>query len=264
MVKPKYNPSTDDSPYGWLIGPASNLVFFIAEEMTLAGVTERALSSYSTLPILLRASKHAMQQRDIAANDAFDMLEKYTTDDAAFAKAEVENGFDTLFKHHCIALWAAIETNVENTLFNLIERLPDARDTIIASLSNPTDRQIKIIQNKSVKRAFDTWQPMVDAIPAMERYLKMLQVLSIEVLIPNHSVEALDELAAIRNAVMHNGGFVDQKFLEKCPLGSYEIDDLISIDHNAASRFFDAASEFTKSFLNAMVVRTQTEIEAKT
>lgn len=121
-----FNPMEDESPNGWLITPAYNLVMFVSEELVLAAITERALMTYSAMPQMIFAAKQTVERLKIDTNGAFDRLEEFVKLDADFAKSEEEMGFDTVYRHHCAGVWAAMETGVERTIKNLMLHVPDA------------------------------------------------------------------------------------------------------------------------------------------
>ena len=252
-MKTRFNPAKDETPNGWLITPACNLALFVSEEMVLAGITERALTSYSTLPLLLTTARHAIEQKSIEADAAFDRLIEFTKEDADFAKSEVANGFKTIYSHHCAGVWAAIETNVEQIIKNMMLKLNSANELIARSSDKMAGKKLKFDTPKDVENSFRKWQNSIEISPVMSRYLHMLATLGIKVDLPPETISTLDELGALRNVIVHKSGFIDEKFLGKVQHTNYALDDLVTIDRENMSLYFDAASLFTKRFLEAVM-----------
>lgn len=111
-----------------------------------------------------------------------------------------------------------------------------------------TEKKFDCKTSASVETSFKKWQSQIELKPVMTRYLAMLQVFDVAPAMGSSEIDSLNELGAVRNVLMHNSGFVDDKFREKCSTTQFKIGDRITIERDRMKKYFDAASEFTKEF----------------
>ena len=77
----------------------------------------------------------------------------------------------------------------------------------------------------------------------------MLGAFGLKITLDENKQKLLSELSELRNVILHHGGFVDQKFKEKCPWRNEMVGDRINIDSELLGLYFDAASEFAKKLM---------------
>lgn len=151
---------------GWLLSPVGTLVEFITKEMIISGVTHRALIGSQIIPELLQIAMIATPKESLPQIQS---LINASMSDRLFAKEEIETGFNTICSHHAIATWAAVETTIENTLVNLISKLPSSPELI--QKASPTINAKKIRRSTAieVRKSIRIWENALTQDNAIDR-----------------------------------------------------------------------------------------------
>jgi hypothetical protein len=247
-----FDPAADGTPNGWLLNPATNLLQFVCNETMVCGLTRRVLQSSDMLPGLLAVTRAQVVKLTPNSDDAFARMLEYTKSDAAFAAEEIKNGFNTIFSHHAVALWAGIETALEQTLINLIRKVPNAHDLILTDCPALNEEKFKTKTANDAEKAILLWSREIKA-HSFERSIHMLRALSFDVQVPEHHRHALIELSEVRNVLVHRGGFVDARFLAKCRWLDLKVGAQFKIDADRMDRYNDAAGKISVAMIKAAV-----------
>ena len=249
---PLHNPITDNTPNGWLIGPASNLVLFVGNERVVCSLTQRVLRTADILPGLftIAGPQIIKQQPDVA--EALARMVQYSASDAAFAAEEIKNEFATILSHHAVALWAGVETALEQTILGLIKRVPDAHDLIIEHSPTLNAEKFKTKTANDAEKALSIWEQAIKA-NSFDRSVEMLRALKVNTNPTSEDRRALVELSEVRNVLLHRGGFVDARFLGKCPWIKLKVGDQFKVDGGRLDTYFDAAGRFASDLIGATV-----------
>jgi len=247
-----HNPATDNTPNGWLIGPASNLVLYTGNERVICALMQRVLWSTELLPSLVALAGAQMTKLKPESAAAFASVLQSSKDDAAFAADEIKNGFPTILSHHAIALWAGVETAIEQTILGLIRRVQDAHDLIIAHSPTLNAEKFKTKTANDAEKALSLWDREIKA-HSFDRSMQMLAALKVPVTISTEHRRSLIELSEVRNVLLHKGGFADARFLDKCPWLKLKVGDAFKVDVKRLGDYFDAASQFAVDLIGATV-----------
>ena len=244
----------DTTLNGWLMLPVGNLVDFLGGEMVIAGLTERAIFTAAGLPSILTSAYRHIPESNQQAREGIQKLIEITSQNVAFAEEERDRSFQRIRTHHVVATWAAIETTVEHLLINLILRVDDA-ETRIRTLY--PDIKLKFAQREaspvSAKRALQAWERQLNSKKPTERQVEMLKAFGLDVQLDDRSHRPLSELAALRNVIVHNAGFVDQRFLDACDWRLESVGDRIYYDTATMVAYFDAAIDFASKLSRAVM-----------
>lgn len=242
--------NTDSSLNGWLLTPAMNLIGFVSDGLIVAAITHRALLSFSMLPKLISAAKLAIPDASRDTSAALDNLRTMVLDDADFAKAEEQRDFSTIFSHHLVSTWAAIETTIEQTLINHLINVGDSVKRI-ADSGITLKRKQTISSRRDAKKVIQIWNSQIDIQDPIDRSLVKLSLFGLKVVLDTTDKNALSEMCAARNIFAHNAGFVDDEFLEKCPWLNYQKGERFRLNFELMQRYFDAASRFAIKMVEA-------------
>jgi hypothetical protein len=70
--------------------------------------------------------------------------------------------------------------------------------------------------------------------------------------VPEDLAKGLIWANAVRNIIMHNGGFVDLQFLVRCPDSGYAVGDAIKLDHGGCADIILGLQTYTSIVLNRL------------
>jgi hypothetical protein len=244
------DPSLDHSANGWLLTPTTNLIEFIANETAICGLTLRVLAASDIIPDLLTIAAEKYASTNPGAVAAIEKLMEGATTDAAFAKDEVAKGFSTILSHHAIAVWAGIETAIEQTLVNLIRKAPSAAEVILKVSPELNAERVKTKTANDAAKALSMWTHSFKG-HSLERDLAMLGAFGVNVKLSIGHRQALVEMSEVRNVLLHNGGFVDAKLLEKVTWLSVKAGQQLKVTQAGMAGYFDAAHAFANAMIAA-------------
>lgn len=247
-----HNPSTDATPNGWLLNPPSNLVEFLANETMVCGLTQRVLQASGMIPGLIALAEAQVAKVSSGDMDAYKRVFEGSQTDAAFAKMEIDNGFSTILSHHAVAMWAAIETALEQLLLNLIRKVSNAHDLILASAPSLNEEKFRTKTANDASKALNIWEGAIKK-HSFDRAVEMLRALNVVVKPTELHRQALIELSEVRNVLVHQGGFADERLLRKCPWLKMKPGDEMKITSERMDAYTDAAHAFAVALIGAVV-----------
>jgi hypothetical protein len=242
----------DTSANGWLLVPAANLVEFVAAERKACGTTLRGYYSLGTLPHLITALVGHLPATAVQLRQSLGELATGAPSDAAFAQEEIDQGFATIFAHHTIAVWAAVETTLEQIVVSFLLRHPTARSRILAAAPTLKPGTIRTDTLPNAKRVVRRWQASLEDPSALGRTLEMLSALGFEATLPDKARRDLDEMGAVRNVMLHRAGFADAELLQRCPWFEVTKGARLTISQPMMDRYFDAASALAIGLIRAV------------
>ncbi|MBA2589472.1 MAG: hypothetical protein H0U98_12715 [Alphaproteobacteria bacterium] len=109
------NSKNEVLPNDWILGPIGNLIPYLAQEMVIAGLTKKAIYFIEMSPPLFAIARTQFPKENEVGLAAMQRLLESSKSDCGFAKEEIATGFTTVSAHHAVAVWAAIETTLEQT-----------------------------------------------------------------------------------------------------------------------------------------------------
>lgn len=248
----RQDPRSDRSLNGWLLLPATNLVLFVSDEMLLATVTQHALMTFSGVPTILAVAKQAIPKEVEGADTAIDRFRGFIEKSSDFAREEERRGFQTIFSHHLVATWAAIESSIEQTLENHLLNVPDAIDRIRASVKMPLKRISSIHSQLDASAVLRSWNTALGQSDAIDRMLAQLDCFGLSLVLETDTRRSLTEMCELRNVIMHRSGFLDRRFLDKCPWRTDTVGTPVTLSHDTMRVYFDAAGKIAVALVEAV------------
>jgi hypothetical protein len=243
----------DETLNGWILTPAANLIEFVVEEQKTCASTIKGYFALRFLPDLLSLLQHHLPVSERQLSGHLAEMAMGAPSDAAFARAEIDANFATIFAHHTIAVWAAVETTLEQIVISYLLRTPNSREKLLELAPTLKAGKVKTDTRQAAKRALSQWEATLDDPSTLGRALTMLAALGFNAEIPKEPKRDLDEMSGIRNIVLHRAGFVDDEFLQKCPWHKTPIGGRLRIDRPMMDRYFNAASALAMSLIGAVV-----------
>lgn len=226
-----------------LIGPSSELVQYLVEEMMFASLAERAIYSLSMLPTLLETAE--AYTKLVAAGEhsiCWDEVRRQIHGLDGLAKQEEETGFMRLRAHGSVAMWSVLEGSVDDLCINLALLFPE-RLYQAASKPLPEDN----VSPETIKKTFRHWKADVSGTEhnVIKRQLFILSTLRLSCFLDDNVISVLTELSEAKNLIIHRRSIVDDKFLSRCPGLSMVAGDRYVIDREKFLSFYDAVGAYS-------------------
>lgn len=253
---------SDKSLNGWLLTPATNLVSYLANQTMIAGLTQRTMIAAEAMPTFLVLAQKALPPDQVHAHTAIKKLIAGAATDAAFAADEIANGFNTIFSHHAVAMWGAVETTIEQTLVSHIRKLPDAAAVVAGSASSLNTGKLRTTTEREAKATIKMWEQAIKIDSAMGRSVKMLKAFDINISLSSDLSRELDEMSEIRNIIVHRAGFADERFMKKCPWTKSKAGDFLTVDRARLDRYISATHKFAVALVGGAVKSKHIEIKS--
>lgn len=240
----------DETPNGWLLGPAGSYVTFLTDELTLLGLIERGTTVLAGFPTYLAVTEPIIRAHSPQTMEAFSRLVSAARGDAKLADRYLSDGLRISHAHACVAFWSGLESTIEDTLINHVQRVSDARQRIEsqcpklgkdldADLSNP--RHARVL----VRR----WEAQLKIESVIARQMRQLKAFSLDFSLSSASASRLNELCEVRNVLLHRKGVVDETFIKKVPTTKLVGGSKYEIDRAGVESFYNACAEYAVGLL---------------
>lgn len=234
-----------------ILEPATSLVTYVLDERRLANITERGLYMIGQMDWLLRLAEEKVRPEDAKSREAIKGLIEIANSDAPFATDEYEAGCPKTYAHHMGALWGAIESALEQLLVNHLLFVPSAAGLVAVSPRGLTRSKIKTGDEDEARATVRRWGSTLQPPTALAGPLEMLERFSFRVEAPADVVRQVNELAELRNVILHRAGVVDARFVKKCPGAPWAQGETVRLNETATRGYFDAAGEFALALVTA-------------
>jgi hypothetical protein len=238
-------------PNSWLLDPAGNLVLFLSNEIVVAGLSKNAIALAEASPWLFRAAIKGLPPGSKSSLLALTRLMNRAQSDSAFAAEEAKNGFRTICAHSAVAIWAAIETAIEQTLLNHIRQVPDSKAMMAAIAPSLKVDKLQTSSEADVRKLLRRWEGALDESDSARRAIQMLAAMKLQLALPEETRRCLTEMGEVRNALLHRGGVVDDWFVSKCHWLGLKPGDALIVDEAKLEAFIDAAHKFSVALIGA-------------
>lgn len=212
-------PSSIDAKWPFrLITPPGQAVAFIAEEMKIGGLTKRALGALevSRGTLLLAGAAFAQLGNSKGVAAVGQALSEQPFNEL-WAREEREKDFTTLNRHMLIALWGVTEVALEDSFVELVMH-DNAAIPALVKLGMKLPRDIKSPPSESdARRCYQRIFKVFDQDPFSRRILKIFTALGLPLNTTASDCALLDEANAVRNALLHRGGLIDDFAVVQAP-----------------------------------------------
>jgi hypothetical protein len=234
----------DATPNGWLLNPASSLVLFLGNETVIAGLVQRVLMAAQATPTYLSFTQAHLPADRSETQAAIMRLMQFAKTDAAFAAEEIKNEFNTVLSHHAVAIWAAVESTIEQLLINHIRKAPDSKERILASHPAIKGERLKTTTERDARSTIRIWESSLTERSTIERAILMLNAFGVALQLDSNTKRQLTEMAEMRNVILHRRGRADQRLLEKCSWLRVKVGQEVRINPERLGGYIDASHKF--------------------
>jgi hypothetical protein len=162
-----------------------------------------------------------------------------------FASEQAKRGFPYL---HCLALvrlWTILEVYIQDIIVWTLSNISEVRE--LSSIRKIKGPLIEFSSASLQRQSEFIVNVLYDDLSArlkrgVGRFEDVLNVINLGGSIEDNVRKYILEIAEIRNIIVHNNGFVDDKFINNCPWLSYNVGDPILISNAQYLRYFFAVS----------------------
>lgn len=180
------------------------------------------------------------------------------------AAVETRAGYPLLHGAATVLLWGALETAIRDMVVRWMDRNPEA-------LQVPELKKIRVpVADYESLRGEDRARYLLGILerewgaalkPGVGRFRCLLKPFGINPRRDDNVVRSLNEMAAIRNVIVHRASTVDTRLIELCPWLGYREGDTVTVSGPAIRRYIHASTEYVVAIINAVrVVKGDTEI----
>tara|TARA_R110002020_G_scaffold76110_16_gene193221 strand:- start:1342 stop:2151 length:810 start_codon:yes stop_codon:yes gene_type:complete len=243
-----------DARRNWVLEPVGACIDFLGTEIAMSGITVRALELMPLIPQLVRVAGIAVVKTE--GFDAALPFKKFLNQDIAFdgmSEKLSKNDYSLLNSHTLVSLWSGFETCIEDTVVLTLINDQPAVDVVLKEV-RVSGYTGGLFDEKDARRAFRSLERKARQDKGLvESYDWLLGLLDIQRLPCSDLRTSLAEVNALRNAIMHNAGIVNQQTLCAAPSLDLVVGDEILLSRKDINNYFDAISTFVKELLGGVV-----------
>lgn len=203
----------------WILAPLFSAVRFVGEEAKVGGLLKRALTHLENgRPFLELTVQHLIAMGKTEDLEPIQRLLVAAPIQEQWATELRNTDYAVLNAHSLVAIWGALEACVEDIVVAILAKDPAAMASIATAgirvnsdrmTSTPADGDLRILYRKIE----DAVRVKYDVVQTQENILNLFG-LSAGCL--EHK-SALLSANALRNAIVHRGGIIDDKSVRQAP-----------------------------------------------
>lgn len=221
-----------------------NLIFLRRREeiLKLVGLSNYALQSMLGLERLVRVMKKPTDEIE------------HAREIETLAQEEVKADFPLLHSAAAVLIWGALEAAFRDFLVRWLVSHP-------SSLSIPEFKNIRVrVAEYESFEGEDRMRFLLGIIerefaaslkPGVGRFECLLRPFGIVTTISEDVRRDLNELAAVRNVIVHRASIADARLIDLCPWLGLKRGELITIGRIAFDRYVRAASDYAAAIIEA-------------
>ena len=208
----------------------------------LVGVTGAALRSMNGAARLSEVLKKSAEHVDSIRS----------VEEAALA--EIQADMPLIHGSATVLIWGALEASVRDFVVRWLTRYPSAR-------LSPDLKAVKVkVVEYEALAAEDRMRYLVGILereqgaslrPGVARFECLLAPFGIHVPLDADNRRTLNELAAVRNVIVHRAGTADDRLIELCPWLGLKTGQEVKVGREAFLRYRSATSEFAAALIQA-------------
>lgn len=205
--------------------------------MNLMELSVRGIRILTTMPNAYELIQKLKNDNDSKSKKKLAKLKK----NAKFAQKEIDRNFPVLHSQFLVALWAYLEGAIRYFIGEWIKNDPDAyKIPEIQKIKIELAKFIHLGPDDRALYIYDVYErEIVQGLPyGVKRFEKLLQPLGLSGPLREGIIEDFHEMAQIRNAIVHRGGFADIQLIQKCPNLNYKNNQEIVVKKEDFERYF--------------------------
>lgn len=183
---------------------------FVGDELRIGGLTKRAFGALETArPVLAMAALTFSKHHNATGAAAVKKVLAEQPYNEKWAKEEREAGFPTLNRHMLISLWGAVEVALEDTFVEIFIHDSAAIDALKTCGFKPPKDIATPPSEADARRCYPRATKLFEGPSFSGRVSKLFATLGLPLGLKDADASVLDEVNAVRNALLHRGGYID-------------------------------------------------------
>jgi len=241
----------------WIIDPVARCVQYIADEAVLGGLMHRAVGTFEGFNTYLNLARKEIVRRSGQgkALHAIDALLVQQPLNARLASEHVRSDFALLNAHSLVAIWAALESCIEETAVLILMNDATMRARMIddAKKSGRIDQTLSDEDScRNLVRLWEFAQPKAPS--AGLRFERLLSFFGLGAALDPALDAQLADINAIRNCLMHRRGIIDERAVREAPSLAAHLHKPIVIKRADYLRHHQAVSTYTVALMGRITV----------
>lgn len=172
----------------------------------------------------------------------------------ALAAAELKSDLPLLHNAAAVLMWGALETALRDFLVRWLVTYPS-----LLTRTQLKEVRVRVSEYESLTGE-DRMRFLVEKLqdefgrsskPGISGFTNIFEIFCVNVTVSQNARRDLNELAALRNVIVHRAGVADSRLSELCPWLSVDIGDSIRINRSDLFRYVNAASEYAVAVIVA-------------
>lgn len=240
----------------WILDPINTAVLFVGEEAKVCGLLQRALIHIEKgRPLLQLAAQHIRTKQGARAAEPIRRLLQEAPIQEQWAMDLRESDYAPLNAHSLVAIWGALETCIEDTVIAILEREPAAITAIAAAgVRIDPNKPLAILTEEELRSLYRKIEDAVrvkhDVVQTQENVLNLF---GLSADCPEHK-DALLSANALRNAIVHRGGFIDEKAVRQAPALSLLLGTKCILRSTEFLKYHQAVSACLVALIGSIVI----------
>ncbi|MCH8048281.1 MAG: hypothetical protein IID44_31685 [Planctomycetes bacterium] len=170
------------------------------------------------------------------------------------AKQQIESDFPLLHGSATILIWGALEAATRDFLIRVLHRYPLARTLDAFKRVKVRIAEYELLQGEDRMRylvgilARETASPLR---PGAGGFDSLLSAIGVFPKIKSVTRRDLNEMAAVRNVIVHCASVADARFVEVCAWLNLKKGERVCVSGDALTRYIQAASDYAASVVES-------------
>jgi hypothetical protein len=235
----------------WIIDPIGRCVQYIADESLLGGLMHRAVSTFEHFDVHLKLARKELlrhgRRKELAAVDSLLAQHPFL---AKLAREHVASDFATLNAHGLVAIWAALESCIEETAVLILMNDSAARARMFTDAGTPRRLDPNNDDEETCRTLIQRWeQAQPRAASIGHRFERLLAFFDLGTTLDDALAIPLAEINAIRNCLMHRRGVIDERAVQEAPGLAARLHQPIVIKREEFLRYHKVVGDYAVSLM---------------
>jgi len=202
----------------WMVRPILQTKSYLIDELRYFLLTQRGMKALKSFSDIFEGQVDRIGDLGESRKHFQFFIDRFKIE-ASMADDVINQDYSIPRQHHCISLWTAIETCVEEVVVSHLKNIPEANVMLSGSLKGFTIKEASIYNNEAnCRRSYKDIEKHLSRknnLNIVEKYETVLRIFNMYPEIKLEHANGIVALHCIRNLLLHKGGLVDDVFKRK-------------------------------------------------